>query len=85
MATKRIKQPAIKKPSGKVVTKPLPAHHKDVAAKDRAEGGTGHGKRGFIAEPGGAFVGRQKAKRIAKKAGQATVRGKRGLHSEDLI
>ena len=81
--TKRIAAAAIKKPSGKVVSKRPPARHKDVAAKDRAEGGAGHGKRGFIVEPGGEFVGRQKAKRIAAKSGQAKVRGRRGLHSED--
>ena len=87
---KHIKQAAIKKPSGKVVTKKPPARHKDVAAMDRSKGGTGHGKRGFIAgsgtghEPGDKFVGRQTAKRIARKAGQAKVSGKRGLHSEDV-
>ena len=31
------------------------------------------------------FVGRQKAKRIAKKAGQANVRGRRGLHPRDIM
>lgn len=84
MPTKRIKSAAIKKPSGKVVTKKPPARHVDVARKDRAAGGTGHGERGFITT-GDKFVGRQPAKRIARKSGQAKVRGKRGLHSEDVF
>lgn len=78
----RIKASAIKTPRG-VVSKRPPAHHVDVAAKDRKAGGAGKGPRGFVTDKG-EFVGRQKAKRIARKSGQATVRGKRGLHSEDV-
>lgn len=85
MTPRRIKSAAIKKPSGKVVTKRPPAHHVDVAAKDRDAGGTGRGKRGFVTTPDDKFVGRQVGKKIAKKAGQANVRGKRGLHSEDVF
>lgn len=79
----RIKAAAIKTPHG-VVTKKPPARHKDVARADRKAGGTGQGERGFVVAPGGEFVGRQKAKRVAKAAGQARVRGRRGLHSEDV-
>ena len=85
MTTLRIKSAAIKKPSGKVVTKRPPAHHKDVAAMDRKNGGKGQGQRGFVTTPGDKFVGRQEGKRIARKSGQAAVRGKRGLHSEDVF
>ena len=81
---RRIKAAAIKKPSGKVVTKKPPAHHVDVAAKDRKAGGTGQGKRGFVTS-GGEFVGRQEGKKIARKSGQARVRGRRGLHSQDVF
>lgn len=80
----RIKSAAIKKPSGKVVTKKPPAHHVDVAEKDRKAGGTGRGKRGFVTDKG-EFVDRQDGKRIARKAGQARVRGRRGLHSQDVF
>lgn len=66
------------------MSKARPARHKDVAKADRKAGGDGRGERGFIVEPGGKFVGRQTAKRVARKAGQATVRGRRGLHSEDV-
>lgn len=75
----KIKSAAIKKPSGKVVTKRPPARHKDVAAKDRKTGGTGQGKRGFVTTSG-KFVNRQQAKKITGKP----KRGKRGTHSEDL-
>lgn len=80
----RIKAAAIKKPSGKVVSKKPPARHVDVAAKDKTAGGTGRGERGFVTS-GGAFVGRQEGKKIARKAGQVRVRGRRGLHSEDVF
>lgn len=73
---RRIVKAAVKRPSGKVVSRPKPAHHKDIPA---------HGKRGFIATEPKEFVGRQKAKRIARKAGQANVRGRRGLHSRDIM
>jgi hypothetical protein len=69
-------QPAIKKRSGAVVTAPKPAHHKDIAAKDKKAGGSGKGKRGFV-----VFVDRQEAKPLA---GKKAPKGKRGLHSEDL-
>ncbi len=81
---KRVARAAIKTPRG-VVSKKPPARHKDVARADRKAGGTGRGERGFVTSPDGEFVGRQKAKRIAKAAGQARVRGRRGLHSEDLF
>jgi len=75
-----IKAAAIKKPSGKVISKMPPARHKDVAAQDRKRGGTGHGKRGFVLQGSGKFVGRQQAKAITGKP-----KGKkRGTHSEDL-
>ena len=83
MSQPRIKSAAIKTPRGVVAKKP-PAHHVDVAKKARKTVGTGKGERGFVTSPGNKFVGRQTAKRVAKKAGQATVKGKRGLHSEDL-
>ena len=73
---RRIVKAAVKRPSGKVVSRPKPAHHKDIGVK---------GERGFIATEPKEFVGRQKAKRIAKKAGQANVRGRRGLHSRDIM
>lgn len=77
---KKIKAAAIKKPSGTVISKKPPARHKDVAAKDKKKGGTGHGQRGFVLEGSGKFVGRQKAKAITGKP-----KGKkRGTHSEDL-
>ena len=76
---KKIKAAAIKKPSGRVVTKSPPARHKDVAAKDRKLGGSGHGKRGFITSSD-KFVNRQEAKKLTGKP----KRGKRGTHSEDL-
>jgi len=81
---RRIKAAAIKKPSGKVVTKKPPAHHVDVAAKDRKAGGTGKGKRGFVTSDG-EFVGRHDGKKIARKSGQARVRSRRGLHSQDVF
>jgi hypothetical protein len=81
---KKIKQAAIKKPSGKVITAPRPANHKKIIDIDKLNGGTGKGERGFKTEDG-KFVGRQEAKVIAKRAKQAVVPGKRGLHSEDLF
>ncbi len=72
---RRILKPAIKTLSGRVVSKPRPAHHKDIGVK---------GERGFIATHPRKFVGRQEAKHIAKESGQAKVRGKRGLHSGDV-
>ena len=80
---KRVAKAAIKTPKG-VVSKRPPARHVDVAKKARGAIGTDKGKRGFVTTPGGEFVGRQKAKRVARAAGQAKVRGKRGLHSEDI-
>lgn len=80
----KVKKPAIKKGTGKVISLHLPNHHKDVASLDKRKGGDGKGQRGFVLSDG-SFAGRQKAKSVAKKAGQATVKGKRGLHSEDLI
>ena len=82
-ATPRIKSAAIKTKHGVVAKKP-PAHHVDVAEKDRKAGGTGHGKRGFVTSPDDKFVDRQVGKRIAAKTGQAKVKGRRGLHSEDV-
>ena len=73
----KVKAPAIKKASGKVVSKKPPAHHVDIIKEH------GKGKRGFITDKG-KFVDRQEAKKIAKKAGQTNIKGKRGLHSQDL-
>lgn len=70
----KIKKAAIKTPSAKVVSKPKPAHHKDIDAK---------GEHGFITSDN-KFASRQEAKKIAKKSGQADIRGKRGLHSHDM-
>lgn len=66
----KIKSAAIKRSSGKVVTKSPPARHKDIG---------GSGKRGFKTTSG-KFVDRQEAKKITGKP----KRGKRGTHSEDL-
>lgn len=82
--SKRIAAAAIKTPRG-VVSKKPPARHKDVARADRKAGGTGKGERGFVVKPGDEFVGRQKAKKVARAAGQARVRGRRGLHSRDIL
>ena len=73
---RKIVKAAVKRPSGRVVSKLPPARHKDIGVK---------GQRGFIATHPREFVGRQRAKRIAKKAGQANVRGRRGLHSRDIM
>ncbi len=81
--TKRVRAAAIKTPRG-VVTKRPPAHHVDVAKKARRTVGTDKGERGFVTAPGGKFVGRQEGKKVARKAGQVRVKGRRGLHSEDL-
>lgn len=78
-----IKAAAIKTARG-VVSKSPPARHKDVAKKAKATVGTSKGERGFVESPGNKFVGRQTAKRVAKRNGRANVRGRRGLHSEDL-
>lgn len=83
MGGRRVSGPAIKTPRG-VVSKRTPAKHVDVAEKARRTVGTDRGKRGFKVEPDGKFVGRQEAKRVARRAGQAKVRGRRGLHSGDL-
>lgn len=72
---RKIKKAAVKTPSGKVVSKKRPATHGDIGVE---------GERGFIASEPGGFVDRQTAKKIARKAGQAKVRGKRGLHSRDV-
>ena len=71
MATKRIVGPAIKTARGKVVAKPIPAHHVDLGAK---------GKRGFLTSSG-EFVNRAEGGRIARRAGQAK---QANLHSGDL-
>jgi hypothetical protein len=70
---------AIKKPSGKVVSKPPPARHKDVAAQKKKKGSSSVGERGFKTTSG-KFVGRQEAKKMTGKP----KRGKRGTHSEDM-
>ena len=72
---RKIVKAAVKRPSGRVVSKLPPARHKDIGVK---------GQRGFIATHPREFVGRQEAKRIPRESGQAKVRGKRGLHSEDV-
>lgn len=84
MTRRRVAAAAIKTPRG-VVSKKPPARHVDVAKKARRTVGTAEGERGFKVAPGGEFVGRQKAKGIARKAGQARVKGRRGLHSEDVL
>lgn len=71
---RKIKAAAIKTPRG-VKSKPAPSHHADIHAK---------GVRGFL-DTSGKFLDRQEAKTVAKNAGQATVRGKRGLHSRDIF
>lgn len=75
-----IKSAAIKSPKGTVITKAGTARHKDVAKKAKMSGGTGKGKRGFVLEGSGKFVGRQEAKAITGKPKKR----KRGTHSEDL-
>lgn len=76
----KIKSPAIKTAKGVVSGKP---DHAAVAKKAVKSVGTSKGPRGFITSNDG-FVGRQEAKKIAKSSGQASVRGKRGLHSRDI-
>ena len=68
---KRIVGPAIKTASGKVVAKPIPAHHADIKTK---------GKKGFTTSAG-EFVNRAEAGRVARKSGQARTAN---LHSGDL-
>lgn len=75
----KIKKSAIKDwDTGEIYSEPSPANHGKIARKHGASG-----KHGFVTD-GGEFVDRQQAKKIANKSGQATVKGKRGLHSRDV-
>lgn len=73
---KRVKAPAIKTASGKVVeARGKHQHHDDIPAK---------GTRGFVLSDG-KFVGREAAGKVAKAASQVKKMEKPPrLHSEDL-
>jgi hypothetical protein len=68
---KKVKSPAIKRSSGKVITG---AKHKDIPAT---------GKKGFTLTDG-SFVGRIEAGKVAKAAGQAKKMPSSALHSSNL-
>lgn len=72
----KVKAPAIKTPSGRVVTaKGKAQHHDDIPAK---------GQRGFKMTDG-SFKGRVEAGKVAKRAGQVKrMEDAPRLHSEDL-
>ena len=71
---KKVSKPAIKTPSGKVVTGRKGDHHKDIGAS---------GKRGFILSDG-KFAGREEAGKVAVKAGQAKGMKSKKLHTSNL-
>ena len=80
MATKKIKvvEPAIKTKGGKVI-KDTPAYsHEEIEKKS----GVKKDKRGFLLS-NGEFANREKAAKIAKKAGEVKKPGKK-LHSHEL-
>lgn len=73
---KTVKAPAIKTPSGRVAAAKPGEHHKHIDAT---------GKRGFKLSDG-AFVGREKAAKVANAAKQVKVpeRERKQLHSHML-
>lgn len=72
---KKIAKIAVKKPSGKIVSAPPPAHHADLKVQ---------GKRGFL-DSNGKFENRTRAAKTAIKAGQVKgVKKVPFLHSTDL-
>ena len=73
----KVKVPAIKTKSGKVIKAPS----KKWSHNDIIENKGQNGVRGFVLTDG-TFAGRKKAAKVANEAGQTS--GKRKLHSEDL-
>jgi hypothetical protein len=83
MATKKVKvvEPAVKEKSGKVIPAPSPAYsHEEVEKKAGRK--KNQDKRGFLLSTG-EFANREKAAKIAKKAGEVKKPGKK-LHSHEL-
>ena len=77
--TKRVKvaMPAIKTPSGRILTAGSAAHHKNIASPEG-------GKKGFLLTDG-TFANRTRAGTIATVAKQVKkIAGKPYLHSHDL-
>jgi hypothetical protein len=85
MATKKkltIAEPALKEKSGKIDPAPSKAwsHEEIEVSKDIKDKDV---KRGFVTSTG-KFVGRKKAAKIAKDAGEVTDKSVKKLHSHDL-
>ena len=80
MAKIKVLEPALKEKSGKVIKgKPDESH---AQVEHRAGRGKNQDKRGFLLSTG-EFVGREKAAKVAKKAGEVKKPGKK-LHSHEL-
>ena len=80
MSKLKVVEPAVKEKSGKVVKGKVSESHAQVEA--RAGRGKNQDKRGFLLSSG-EFVGRQKAAKVAKEAGEVKNPGKK-LHSHEL-
>ena len=83
MSTKKVKvvEPAVKEKSGKVIKAPSPAFsHEEIEKKAGRK--KNQDERGFLLSTG-EFVGRKKAAKVAKEAGEVKDPGNK-LHSHEL-
>ena len=80
MTYKKVLKPAIRMDNGKIKTAPSWKYsHESI----KVDGEVPKGKKGFILS-NGDFVGRKKAAKIAKQAGQVKDKDIKKLHSSDL-
>ena len=74
----KVIEPAIKTKTGKVIKNTAAYSHEEIEKK----AGVKKDKRGFLLS-NGKFVGREKAAKVAKAAGEVKTPGKK-LHSHEL-